>query len=488
MSIKQVLMESRQTLKKMHGVDLTSMIDFKNMVVDDDQFETYKASLLESIGSTHKNDLGFMMDRTRMKLLESINSTLQLTPYETLALPILMAFYPRLIVKELVTVRPINAPDTLMPFMKFNFVSATGTVLGEAPMYTPVSYGPAVTETSNKFVGLGATDVLAANSLTADGSGIERTFKFWKFTATDGTTTETVTGEVQPTVDGNFHAKLVFTTLGTVYASGKVDYDTGIVTLMSTGGTGVTGVSGYYTCTFSLEQNTMNAGIKPSIDKIRLITEDQQISADWTIQLEQDYNALFDLDIQAQVLDILGKQMALDVDNHVLADIIKGIPTAATHTDTFDITPPSGYTLGPIYWYQNILQKLTQLSARIYTDTNIGEGNVLACNPVDASIFESLNKFSFDGKGADGGAMGYTSGSLAQRWKVFSSPIVTQGKMVLMHKPTEALSSIYVFAPYQPAIMSPYPLGATPSLTIISRNAKKFYRPLGTALLNIVKS
>jgi hypothetical protein len=193
----------------------------------------------------------------------------------------------------------------------------------------------------------------------------------------------------------------------------------------------------------------MNTKITPTLDKPRLTIEDQQVSADWTIQLEQDANALYDLDIQSAIIDILGQQMALDTDTLILKDILRvanGLD--ASHIDTFSQTPPAGYTLGPVYWYQNILQKLMKLSARVYTDTNIGEANVIAANPMDAAIFESLNKFSFDGKGSDGGAVGYTSGNLAQRWKVFSSPIVPEGKCILMHKPTDFLRVIYVWAPY----------------------------------------
>jgi hypothetical protein len=489
MSMKAVLLESRQTMEKTHDIDLTSIHDFRNMIVSDDQFETYKASLMESIqDQNHVMDLENMVNATRVKLLESINSTYNITPYETLALPLLFAFYPRLISKEIVTVRPINAPDTLMPYMRFQFVDHNGVVVGDAPYYNNVSYGPSVTEADDAFVSVGETDVLDDHGHTSDVTSIERTMKFYKIKATKSTSTEEANINVAPTVDGNFFGVVTFPSIGTLPISGKIDFANGTVYLMSADPT-FTDVELYYTCTFSLEQNTMNNKIKPGIDKVRMIVEDQEISADWTIQLEQDYNALFDIDIQSHIIDILGKQMALDVDNRVLGHIFSEaalLPTS--HKETFDRTPPSGYTLGPIYWYQNILEKLTKLSAQIYSDTNIGEGNVIAANPVDAAIFESLNKFSFDGKGADGGSLGYSTGSLAQRWKVYSSPIVPQGEMALLHKPTDVLSSIYVFAPYQPAVMSPYPLGRTPSLTILSRNARKFYRPLGAALLEVTQS
>ena len=488
---RQILMESRQSMKKIHKLDLTNLTDYKNMLVNDSAFETYKASHMESVAPRNVEALDKMVDNTRLKLLESINTVSQLSPYETLAMPILFAFYPRLVAKELVTIRNINKPDVLMPFMNYDFVKPDGTVIGRAPYMNNISFGPSVSMLDNKSVSLGQTDVLADNSLTSDVTSVERTMAFYKVTATIGGTSESVNVAIKPTIDGNFHANVDMPTTGTLVVSGIIDFEHGIVDLSAfeVGGAPVTVCKLFYTASFSLEQNVLNARVKPTIEKIRLIVEDQEVSADWTIQLEQDFSALFDVDIQSQIIDILGKQMALDLDNKILGHIFQvANGLASSHQLTFDRTPASGYTLGPVYWYENILEKLTKLSAQIYTDTNIGEGNVLAANPIDAAIFESLNKFSFDGKGADGGSIGYNTGSLAQRWKIFSTPIVPQGKMLMMHKPTDILQSIYVFAPYQPAVMSPYPLGNTPSLTILSRNARNFYRPEGSAILNIITS
>lgn len=488
-----ILMESKKVMKKMHNIDINDRVDFKNMLAQDEMFDTYKASLLESIGDPEvKNVVNGMMNKTRLALMESVsNSFNQLANYETLALPLLSNFYPRLISKELVTVKPITSPDTILPFLNYTFTRADGTK-AVAPSYDTVSFGRAVTRTDAKYINPGMSNILTLNNLTDDLTSIERTFQFFKFECTVGGASVSIEKDMQLTVDGNFYEELE-QGANTYVITGKLEWLTGRVTFMinaikTSDGSAVTVTDAklYYCCTFSLEQNTMNTKITPTLDKPRLTIEDQQVSADWTIQLEQDANALYDLDIQSAIIDILGQQMALDTDTLILKDILRvanGLD--ASHIDTFSQTPPAGYTLGPVYWYQNILQKLMKLSARVYTDTNIGEANVIAANPMDAAIFESLNKFSFDGKGSDGGAVGYTSGNLAQRWKVFSSPIVPEGKCILMHKPTDFLRVIYVWAPYQPAVMSPYPLGNTPSLTIMSRYAKMFYRPKGCALLNI---
>ena len=490
-----ILMESKRAMRKIHKLDMTSPVDYKNMLVDDEAYNTYKESLLESVGEgPSKQNLSKMFDKTRAKLLESVaNSFNQLSNYETLALPLLSNFYPRLVSKELVTVKPITSPDTILPFLNYTFVKPNGEVIGTAPSYQTVSFGPAVTKSSGKYVTPGKTDILAANGHDASMTSVERTFQFFKFEATVGGTAVSIEHDLLPTVDGNFYEELESGD-NVIILTGKINWLTGVVhfaasAMAKADGSAVemTGAKLYYQCNFSLEQNTMNTRIKPTLDKVRLTIKDQEVSADWTIQLEQDANAMYDLDIQSAIIDILGQQMALDIDMDIMNDIIGVASLNESHQDTFYTEPKAGYSLGPIYWYQNIIQKLMRLSAKIYTDTNIGEANVIAANPMDAAILESLNKFSFEGRGSDGGAVGYTSGNLAQRWKVFSSPVVPQGKMILMHKPTDIMRVIYVWAPYQPAVMSPYPMGNTPSLTILSRNAKKFYRPMGSAILNIVE-
>ena len=505
-----ILMESRNYMKSTHGVDICSKRDYQNMLVHDESFNDYKTSLLESVSNQDvKNVMDGLFDKTRTSLLESINSFNQLSNYETLALPLLTTFYPRLIAKELVTVRPIDAPDTIMPFLKYNFVKPDGTVIEQAPAmahnitFTPrIGKDDALAAGAEKYCVVGSNDILkkgigvetsgvGAETFTTSETSLERTFQFFKVAATLGSESIDEDIDIIPTVDGNVFAQIAGTS-GTLVISGKVDWLTGIVTVFAQGvasdGSALTvsNLKMYYKCSFSLEQNTMNNKIKPTIEKRRLLVEDQEVSADWTIQMEQDANALFDLDVQSAIIDILGQQMALDVDKVILKDIYEtAANNPASHTDTFYVNPPSSFNMGPVYWAQNIVQKLMKLSAQIYTDTNIDEANVIAANPMDCAIFESLSRFSFDGKGSDGGAIGYSTGSLAQRWKVFSSPVVPAGKVLLMHKPTDIMRVIYVWAPYQPAVMSPYPLGNTPSLTILSRNAKLFYRPLGSAILNI---
>jgi hypothetical protein len=57
--------------------------------------------------------------------------------------------------------------------------------------------------------------------------------------------------------------------------------------------------------------------------------------------------------------------------------------------------------------------------------------------------------------------------------------------MLMIYKPVEELKAIYFYSPYVPAVLHPYPLGHTPSLTILSRYATALVRSNGIATLTI---
>jgi hypothetical protein len=318
--------------------------------------------------------------------------------------------------------------------------------------------------------------------LTADVAHLQKDFLVYKVLDGNGNSADV---NIIPTVDGTIAADVEINGQPDTLL-GRVDYLNGTVEFSS-----VNGVisKAAFSVTVSLEENVINPKVELTIEKIRLIVTDRQVSAEWSVQMEQDIKALFDVDIQAEIVSVIGQQIALDLDrqiiNTLLAAVQNPLMVPSTHVDSFSKTPPASFTWGPKHWYENIVPKLTSLSAQVYNDTNIDAANTILCNPLDASILESLQEYSYNGSSVDNGDFGYQVGSISGKWKVLVSSVVPQGKMLLVYKPTEEIKSVYYFAPYQPAILSPYPLGPKPSLTILSRNAQSLIRPQGLALLNI---
>ena len=481
--MKELLTEVYKTTKKITGIDPGKPGNMKAVLVDDAAWNCYVTGLAESI-ENKKDRSAFMQlaENTRINLLE--NSMFQINPYETLTLPILRVFYPKLIAKELVTVSPMDKPETVKAFIKAQFSPSNSVSQYNAPVVgTDISQGVAFGTPIAAAMPVPSTDydILATAGLVPAQAHLERDFEITGVSI-DGTTYTNVS--IVPAVEGHFSSSVTIG-VNTDVISGKVDYLNGTVSISST-----TGVVLWikYQVTTSLEENRINPRVTLSVDKIRLYARDRQISANWTINMEQDMRALFDISMQAEIVNILGQQIALDIDREIINALITANNRLndATHTGIFNRTPPTTYTWGAKYWHENIIPVLNRLSGQIYTDTNIEAANVIAANPLDVAILEDLQTFNYTGTSSVDGDLGYRSATVAGgKWKILTSSVVTQGTMLMIYKPVEELKSIYFYAPYVPAVLHPYPLGYTPSLTILSRYATALIRSSGIATLTI---
>ena len=481
--MKEILTEAYKTTKKISGIDPSKPGNLKAVLLDDTAFDAYSTSLAESIESkTDRAVFKILAENTRVSLIE--NSMYQLNPYETLTLPILRVFYPKLVAKEAVTVSPMDKPETVKGFLTANFSPANSSAQYSAPVTsTDISGGVSIGTPVSAQVSVpsAAYDILGAAGLTSTQAHLERDFQITAV-STDGTAWTSVS--IVPAVEGHFSSSV---TIGasTDVISGQVDYLNGTIDISS-----ATAVVTYarYQVTTSLEENRINPSVQLSIDKIRLYAKDRQISANWTINMEQDMRALFDLSMQAEIVNVLGQQIALDIDREIINALITANTNlnAVSHTGTFARTAPGTYTWGNKYWHENIIPVLNQLSAQIYTDTNMEAGNTILANPLDVAILEDIQTFNYTGTSSTDGDLGYRTATVSGgKWKVLTTAVVPQGTMLTVYKPMEDLKAVYVYAPYVPAVLHPYPIGYTPSLTILSRYAQSMIRSNGVAVCTI---
>jgi hypothetical protein len=475
-------MEAYKATKKVSGIDPSKPGNMKAILVDDKAFETYMTSLSEGLESKKDKEIfRVLCESTRVSLLE--NSMFQINPYETLTMPILRVFYPKLVAKEAVTVSPMDKPETVKAFINAKFSPANDATQYQAPVIgTDISGGPGLgtTTAGTAAVPQTAFDVLGAIGTNNTNAHLERDFQI--IAVTDGTTWADVS--IVPAVEGHFSSGVTVTGHSDVI-SGMVDYLNGTLSISSATGK-VIDVK--YTVTCSLEENRINPKITMTVDKIRLYAKDRQIQSNWTINMEQDMRALFDVSMQAEIVNLLGQQIALDIDREIVTSLLTANSrlNKATHQGNFDRTAPSSYLWGNKYWHENIIPVLNQLSAQVYTDTNIDSANTILCNPLDAAILEDLNGFAYTGTSSVNGDVGYRTATVAGgKWKVLTSSVVLQGTMVVIYVPTDEIRSVYFYAPYVPAILHPYPLGYTPSLTILSRYATALVRSAGIASMTI---
>lgn len=488
-----LLTETYKRVATETGIDARSPRSFRKVLVNENAFRSYMKGLTYGLQESDMRSFMGIASVTRQQLLES-NTMMQLNPYETLTLPILRNFYPKLIAKELVNVMPIDKPNVMKTFLrgKFRRMDNTGGEYGDYD-YTFPSMTQDISRGPNRGYDIAAdatsspVNILSAMGLTGAtrASHIEKDFRITAvYDATNGVTAV----NVLPSVSGEFSVAVVHASTATDIISGHIDWKNGILYWKShTGTTAKIKYVGYA----SLELNTINPQMQLETENIHFTVVDRKISVSWTTNLEQDAKALFDLNVQSESVNMIGEQIALDIDTEIINDLINANTNQnpSTHTDTFNTIPLGGwsnYAFGPKNWLEQAQVNLSRLSNQVLNTSFMGVANTIACNPIDAAIFESWNSFEYLGNGSTGGDLGYRSATVAGgKWKVLSSPVVPEGQMIVKYRSNEMQKASYVFAPYVPAVLTPFPLGANPSLTVQSRYATKVVRPGGIAVLNI---
>lgn len=479
--MKELLIEAYKQTKRVSGIDPSKPGNLKAILVDDRAFGSYITSLSEGLDNKSKKAFKVLCENTRVNLLE--NSMFQINPYESLTMPILRVFYPKLVAKEAVTVSPMDKPESVKAFINATFTPANSSTAYQAPSVSQdISGGPGIGTPIAALctVPQSAYDILGAMSTTKANAHLERDFEITG--VGDGTSWTDVS--IIPAVEGHFSSGVTITGHSDVI-SGMVDYLNGTLAISSATGH-CTEIRYKVTC--SLEENRINPKITMTVDKIRLYAKDRQIQSNWTINMEQDMRALFDVSMQAEIVNLLGQQIALDIDREIVNALLTANTrlNAASHQGSFTKTAPAGYLWGDKYWHENIIPVLNTLSAQVYIDTNIDSANTIVCNPLDAALLEDLNGFAYTGTASVNGDVGYRTATVAGgKWKVLTSAVVDQGTMLLVYAPQDEIRSIFFYSPYVPAILHPYPLGATPSLTILSRYATALVRSNGIAAITI---
>jgi len=481
--MKHLLKETYDRTKRMTGIDVRSPQGFKQTLADPNAFKVYAKSLSEGLDKQDQEDFMLLAECTRQALME--NSMFQLNPYETLTMPVLRNFYPRLIARELVNVMPIDKPDVIKGFIHAKFKKHGESAFDHnfPSTATDISRGPSVGINVTKTANIGTTDILAEAGLSSSQSHVEHDFHITGIY--DATSGSPAVVDIIPTVDGMFSETVTTASHETDVISGHIDFLNGTITWSSANGA-VTAIR--YTAVCSLEENQINPTVKFEVEKIRFTTVDRRISAEWTINMEQDVKALWDLSLQGEFVNIIGEQIALDIDREIINALVaaNAALNPASHTQTFNLYPPTAFTWGRKMWYENVIPTLNNLSAQIYNSTLMGPANTLACNPLDAAVFESLNSFEYTGNSVDGGDVGYRSATVTGgKWKILVSSIVPQGKVIAKYRSSDLSRAAYVYAPYVPALLSPYPLGNIPSLTILTRYSSKVIRHKALGVLNI---
>jgi hypothetical protein len=245
--------------------------------------------------------------------------------------------------------------------------------------------------------------------------------------------------------------------------------------------------------------NQLSTQIIPEIDirvdSIAVTATTKKLKAKWTPELGQDLNAYHNLDAEVELTGILSEQIALEIDQEILGDLIVGAKAGTRYWSRAPglFVDSSGNELGaasaaPDFtgtvseWYETLIETINDVSAQIHRKTLRGGANYVVCSPEVANILEFTSGFrasvTADADRGDIGAV--KTGALSKKFDVYVDPYFPRNVVLVGRKGGSFLESGYVYAPYVPLQVTPTIFGTedfVPRKGVMTRYAKKMVRP-----------
>ena len=232
------------------------------------------------------------------------------------------------------------------------------------------------------------------------------------------------------------------------------------------------------------------------VNSVAVTAITKKLKAKWTPELAQDLNAYHNMDAEVELTSILSEQIALEIDNEILNDLVEGA-TAATYywsrrpgrfvdraTGADISTQANESLLGADFtgtvseWYETLIETINDVSARIHLKTLRGGANFLVCGPETANLLEFTAGFraavTADAEVGQAGAV--KIGAISKKWDVYVDPYFPRNVVLVGRKGSSFLESGYVYAPYVPLQVTPTIFGVedfVPRKGVMTRYAKK---------------
>jgi len=232
----------------------------------------------------------------------------------------------------------------------------------------------------------------------------------------------------------------------------------------------------------------------------------RKMRALWTIEAAQDLKAYHDMNLEAELTDLLGKELRLEIDRELIEDLrglaynlastsVGGfnrsaldqtnsnnfaddgtgfVPAQYLYDFTTATTNPAGdavdsnlfvidFTSSTFpsapqhvgHMYANLLALINKASQDIYRTTLRGPGTWILTSPLIGSMLESAAKLEGGIKDSDGPTnMGNTSiehkGKFAGKYDLFIDPLYPTDEILVGYKGASPMDAGFVYAPYIP--------------------------------------
>jgi len=428
------------------------------------------------------------------------------------ALPLVRKVFAQIVAQDFVSVQPMNLPSGLVFYLDFKYGTATNGRGDGDNMYGNVS-------TANSKIGV---DVEVKGGLYGAG---QFGYSINQNTANAAVTVSAATSaSVNHEVGVNLAAlELVSVSTaslsspdltgvrafrlssGSVLAQYTQVVGGNIQFVLASGsvGTGVADDVKYHVAPVDNDRGDFEAASGAAVDTsitipeidVKLASEaivakTRKLKAQWTPEFAQDLNAYHSIDAEAELTSLLSEYISMEIDMEILDMLIAGAVTtehwSAENNKVWDgsnwSVSTSDFYNTQGQWFQTLGTKIQKVSNKIHQKTLRGGANFVVVSPTVATVLESIPGYAAN---TDGDSMEFNMGvskvgSLANRFKVYKNPYMTENTILMGYRGSQFLETGAVYAPYVPLMMTPLvydPETFTPRKGLMTRYAKKMIRP-----------
>jgi hypothetical protein len=249
------------------------------------------------------------------------------------------------------------------------------------------------------------------------------------------------------------------------------------------------------TTAWGLENTDSIPEIDIKVDSVSITAMTKKLKAKWTPELQQDINAYHNLDAEVELTSILSEQIALEIDQEILEDLVKGAKAGTYYWSRkpgkFVDRTGGQATNGSLFpdftgtvseWYETLLETVNDVSAQIHRKTLRGGANFIVVSPEVANILEFTNGFRADTTADEnrGTAGAVRVGQINKKLDIYVDPYFPRNVVLVGRKGNSFLESGYVYAPYVPLQVTPTIFGPedfVPRKGVMTRYGKEMVRP-----------
>ena len=475
-----------------------------------------RTSLLRKLDGESAKHVATLLENQALALKEMSNlhentNTSDIATFNKIAFPLVRRVYGGLIAKDLVSVQPMSAPQTLVFYIDYSYVNSAGVRTGHpygaresdalesadfnrntssyestqtqafaSAVATPVTDDDngqlyfALTADMPQELEWGSTVKFVANSITGWGHVT------WAYdNEHTGSTTATPFGAPSGYM-GFYHQKRLY--IDRAINASDIEYSGTAL------GNAITGQE----VVLTYKQRAMlNTSEKTStINRLSFEMKSKPVEAktrklmvQWSTEVEQDAKAYHGLDVEKTLTDFLSEHIMLEIDREIINDLFEGYDVR--NQETWDIDgSPSGDGQYATYeeYHRGLLRQMNKVSHMIFARTKRGPASFALCSPEVAAILETLPGMAVDNDGSGTvGGIGVTKlGTLNRKWNVFVDPLLSStvnfDKILMGYKGSNVYDAGYIYAPYIIGVMSPVIFDPdelfTPRRGILSRYGK----------------